>query len=394
MRLHPRCLSLSILASLSVLAPSAFAADGNDIFSFSGYGTVGVVHNSEHQADFSAPMAPDGAGHTDRWSTTPDSRLAAQVNANFTENFSAVVQAVSEYDSERSYAPDLTLAHVRYAFTPALAVRAGRIVAPTFMLSEYRRVGYAMPWVRPPAEVYNTAISLDGAELSYKFNVGESTAVTLQLVAGEADEQVFELHDTIGLLGRVEFGSSTVFAGYNETKLSLADDPQLEYLLSLYGPIAPELASSYHLKDNDVTFAALGYAYDPGKWFFRSEITRLAGEEGMLAHTTNMYASVGMRVGAFTPYATYGKVNVDSPITVGAADPIGVINGILANGNEARQSLTLGARWDVRESVALKLEASHVDSDAGSNGGLNNLQPGFRPGGSYNLVSASVDFVF
>ena len=54
----------------------------------------------------------------------------------------------------------------------------------------------------------------------------------------------------------------------------------------------------------------------------------------------------------------------------------------------------LGARWDVRESVALKLEASHVESDTGSNGGLTNLQPGFRPGGSYNLVSASVDFVF
>ena len=47
-----------------------------------------------------------------------------------------------------------------------------------------------------------------------------------------------------------------------------------------------------------------------------------------------------------------------------------------------------------RESVALKLEASHVESDTGSNGGLTNLQPGFRPGGSYNLVSASVDFVF
>jgi len=25
---------------------------------------------------------------------------------------------------------------------------------------------------------------------------------------------------------------------------------------------------------------------------------------------------------------------------------------------------------------------------------LNNIQPGFRPGGSYNLLSASVDFVF
>jgi hypothetical protein len=42
----------------------------------------------------------------------------------------------------------------------------------------------------------------------------------------------------------------------------------------------------------------------------------------------------------------------------------------------------------------LKLEFSRVDAEDGSNGGLTNLQPGFQRGGSYNLASVSIDFVF
>ena len=142
------------------------------------------------------------------------------------------------------------------------------------------------------------------------------------------------------------------------------------------------------------TFSSLGYAYDPGTWFARGEVTRLGTDDGMVAATTNMYASAGWRVGAWTPYVTLGKVRIDSHTSLGAADPVGVVNAILAGHNENRRSLTVGTRWDFRENFALKLEASHVDAGAGSNGGLTNLQPGFQRGGSYNLLSAAVDFVF
>lgn len=387
-RTTPLCLALLLAVPFA-----ANAQDDDSMFSFSGFGTVGVVHNSEDQADFATDFAPDGVGHSDSWSANPDSRLGLQLDARFTERFSAVVQVLSEYDYESSHAPNLTLAHVKYAFSPALSVRVGRLAPPMFMLSDYRKVGYAMPWLRPPVEVYNTAIELDGGELMYRFNAGAS-AVTLQLLAGEADEGTMKLDDIVGLVGRVEFGNSTVFAGYNKAKISLAPNPGLEALLGLYQPGFPELAARFRLADNDVTFSSLGYAYDPGTWFLRAEVTRLGTDDGMVAATTNMYASAGRRIGAFTPYLTLGKVELDSPSSLGALDPIGVANSILASGDSSRNSLSVGTRWDFRENFALKLEASHVRADAGSHGGLTNLQPGFVHGGSYNLLSAAVDFVF
>lgn len=389
MRLRPLALALALAALLPL---SAAAQDADGMFSFSGFATLGVVHSTEDKADFVPLNPPTGAGHTASWSTTPDSRVAAQVDAKFTDRFSGVVQVISEYGVRNSYRPDVELAHLKYAFTPALAIRAGRMIGPMFMLSEYQKVGYAVPWVRPPAEVYNNAISLDGVDLTYKFNVGD-VALTVQAAAGSANENTFEISDARVLNAHAEFGSTTLFASYNTVRVDVIN-PQLTSLLGYYRPSLSALADRYEVKNDKVTFASVGYAYDPGSWFARAEVTRTSGEQNLLTKTTNMYASAGRRLGAFTPYATYAKVNVDSPTSIGAADPIGVINAGLASGNEARQSLTIGSRWDFRESAAMKLEFSHVDGDAGSNGGLVNLQPDFVRGGSYNLLSASVDFVF
>jgi len=220
-------LAMASLLPFSALAQDAQSDDG--MFSFSGYGTLGAVHNSENRADFVPTQGPEGAGYTHAWSTTPDTRLAAQVDARFTDNFSAVVQVISEYDYQGSYKPQVELAHVKYAFTPALQVRAGRFTAPIFMLSEYRKVGYAMPWVRPPVEVYDIAVSLDGADATYKFNVGD-VAMSVQLAAGDADEGTFEVKDARTLALRAEFGSSTLFGSYSKTKIDAPTTP----LLALY----------------------------------------------------------------------------------------------------------------------------------------------------------------
>jgi hypothetical protein len=41
-----------------------------------------------------------------------------------------------------------------------------------------------------------------------------------------------------------------------------------------------------------------------------------------------------------------------------------------------------------------KLQVDHTRNGAGSPGILFDLQPGFKPGGTVNLISATLDFVF
>lgn len=383
----------SLTLALAAMVPlGAAAQDADSMFSFRGYGTLGLVHSSEDLADFAPTDAPSGAGHTASWSALPDSRLAVQVDAKFTDRLSGLVQVISEHGVRETYRPELRLAQLKYAFTPSLYVRAGRLSPPIFVQSEPYKIGYSMPWVRAPSEVYNLNFSIDGIELSKRFNLG-NTALTIQALMGSSEKAGVKLSDARTMAGTIENGSSTLFVSYS-TVLVSSKNAQLEQLLGFYRPALSALADQYRVDDDEVQFASVGYNYDPGSWFARGEVTRTSGEANVVGKTTNLFVSAGKRIGELTPYATYGKVRMDSPTSIGAADPIGVINGALAAGNEGRQSLTLGSRWDFRESAALKVEFSHVDAEAGSNGGLVNLQPGFQRGGSYNLASVSVDFVF
>src|ERR1700761_6570415 len=87
------------LLALPFLAASVAQADGLDLsmFSVSGFGTLGAVHSSEHDADFtSSYLKPNGAGYTHDWSPAVDSLLAGQVTFQPSSSFAAVLQVISE----------------------------------------------------------------------------------------------------------------------------------------------------------------------------------------------------------------------------------------------------------------------------------------------------------
>ena len=84
-----------------------------------------------------------------------DSRVGAQLNARFSPQVSAIVQVTSEQRYDGTYRPEVEWANIKYDVTPDFSIRAGRTVLPSFMVSDYRKVGYATPWVRPPVEVYS-----------------------------------------------------------------------------------------------------------------------------------------------------------------------------------------------------------------------------------------------
>jgi len=145
-------------AALLLALPLAAWAQEAPSWKFSGYGTVGVAHSDNRQADYLIDeFKPNGPGYTRSWSPDVDSRLGLQLSAQFTPTLSAVVQVLSKQDENNSYRPELEWANVRWQPTPEFSLRAGRIVLPVFMVTDTRWVGYSNPWVRPPVEMYAMA---------------------------------------------------------------------------------------------------------------------------------------------------------------------------------------------------------------------------------------------
>jgi diguanylate cyclase (GGDEF)-like protein len=160
-----------IAVLVCVMAPGAQAAELPK-FSFNGFGTFGVVHSDEEQADFAAGLfVPDGAGYTRDWSPEVDSVLGVQLTANLTFRLTGILQVVSEQQYDENYTPTVEWANLTFDITPNLSVRAGRMVQQTFIVSEYRKVRYATPWGRPPKEAYDMipVTNADGVDLNYRF---------------------------------------------------------------------------------------------------------------------------------------------------------------------------------------------------------------------------------
>ena len=107
---------------------------------------------------------------------TRDSHLGLQFGSTINPQTKVTAQIISRGGGTNSYNLETDWAYVDYQALESFRVRVGKYKIPQFIASDYLDVGYAYPWVRPPQDVYSTnpLISLNGLDLLYKINFGES----------------------------------------------------------------------------------------------------------------------------------------------------------------------------------------------------------------------------
>jgi hypothetical protein len=398
--------------------PSAGTAAGTEnpgtpLFSLGGFGTFGVVRSSEDHADFAPSIFnANGAGYTRKWSAAVDSRIGAQVAVNLTSKFSAILQVISEQNYDGTFTPHVEWANIKYQFTPDVSVRVGRTVLPSFLFSDTRKVGYTIAWARLPVEVYSLVpvANSDGVDASYRVQIGDFTH-TVVGAYGRTETTSPNGYDNDAthqwvITDTVEHGAARFRITYQEARLTVGSLDALFNAFRSFGPQGNALADKYGPHEKPLELFLVGGIYDPLDWF-------VAGEWGtcdfhsVLGKITAWYLSGGYRLGKFTPYVSFAQLKNDANksdpgLTVSALPPFlsgpamglnGALNSILGSAPDQR-TISVGGRWDLMKDVALKLQFDHSRLGAGSSGVLINVQPGFQPGGTVNLITAAIDFVF
>ncbi|WP_332855690.1 porin [Duganella sp. S19_KUP01_CR8] len=411
-----RATRASLGFTLTMLACAVAQADDGAAaprWTFGGYGTLGFVHSNDSQSDFTANVLnPGNAGASHEWSATVDSRVGMQLGVNLDSRWSAVLQVVSERTLQSGYAPMVEWANVKYQATPDLSLRVGRIALPLFLAGDYRKAGYALPWVRPPVEVYG-AIPIsnsDGVDASYRWSVAGINNVT-QVFFGHTDVTVTpQAHATAramtGLSNTTTSGALTVRASAMSTELTLKLARELFAGLNQFGPQGAALTARYDVDAKRADVISLGASYDPGAWFLMGEVGRM-NARSYLGDKTAAYISGGYRFGDLTPYLSYAVSRANMPTHVAGLDLDGLppqLAGAAAQLNlglnqmldtiPQQRSITAGVRWDLRANYAFKLQYDRLTPQQGSNGTFINVQPGFQSGRPISVFSASVDFVF
>jgi hypothetical protein len=376
------------LIALSLLGAAAHTTTAQaldfdpSVFTVNGFGTLGGVYSTEDHATYSGPgFGPRGAGAEDRISMDVDSRLGLQVLAKVARNLTATLQIISEQDYQGTYAPHVEWANLKYEITPDFSVRVGRTAMPSYLFSDSRKVGYAIPWVRAPHEVYDLLpiTNSDGVDVSYKFRTGPVDH-TLQGIYGEnvtditegfvgKAKHVWGVFDTLGL------GDLTVKLTYQEQKL---------YYNTYQTP------NELQTEPAQVEFTAVGVHYDPGQYFVGGEWAHLTIDDLIFAKDTKgWYVTGGYRVGAVAPYVTIAEQTPKAPAFLGSWDT-------------EQRSYALGIRWDFMSKFNLKAEYQYVDLPVGSQGLLDVPSdpvtfipsPDYKPGENFSLVTLQINFVF
>lgn len=361
----------AVLVGLALLASSSARADDlSQMFTVSGFGTVGMTHNSSATGDYVADVfQANGAGYTRRSAFGVDSKAAMQLDAKVNDQISAVLQVVSRSRVNTAFLPRVEWANIKYAITPEVSVRVGRVAMATFMNSETRLVGFANPWIRPPIETYSlrSTTNSDGVDGSWRHTFGGVTNTT-QAWYGKMEVA------SVGTTGAVSNGVRA------EKILGIADSAEIG-ALTLRAAITKidfRIGAAPNFIYSPAKVVTAGFNYDPGTYFVMGELTK--SDFGSIQRAQKAaYVTGGYRLNKFTPYLTYSMVDVNDDQVKLAV--------------RAQHSIAGGLRWDFRKSFALKVQLDKVQLEPGSNGFFTNSKAGMA-GSSAKVLSATVDFVF
>ncbi|WP_188149502.1 hypothetical protein [Teredinibacter waterburyi] len=327
--------------------------------------------------------AAEFKGYDDGWSIQPSSLIGLQVDADINPEISLTAQLIGHADDNKD--SGIEWLYVTWRPLDQLTIKAGQLRTPFFTLSEVRDIGFAYPWVAPPQQVYNGYLfdTYDGINLTWGY-AGKGFDASLELWGGRYDgayddgfgDIEYSVSQLAGAIGRINYRNFEFRASRyrGEVDLKIPSLDQFAGILSQYG--FSESAASLNT-EGAVDVNQLGIVYDNLSYFVRAEWVDITPEMTMIPGLESGYLSAGYNFTPATLHLTFAnsRPKISSPeqeIPLGVAPALDALNqqytGIFATMlRDDLQSITLGCRWDVSASLALKAEWSILKGKAGSN---------------------------
>jgi hypothetical protein len=414
-----RSSAMGITLALCVANASADSGITNH---FSGFATIGLTSNSNDELIFRRDVTQKDGSRDGNLDWKSDSLLGLQWQTQWSYQLETTAQLVIKDRVENDLGNSLEWAFLRYRPLESLDLRIGRMGSDIFMLSDYRQVSYALPWVRPPHDTYGlfSFHHFDGVDVLKRISFGESN-LNIKGFYGRLNQK-YPLERYADSVYRLAFegGGGSVSWERNEWKArySYADvkvdnnnvKPLSDALASV-APLWPEadaLSQSLITRAKSLRFHQLGLIYDNNTWWTQAELSHLISEADVISGTRHFYISAGRRIDAFTLYAVKGFLHSSSEIRhlsppAGYPEPINqqlqalasVTENTFNGGRSDQESATLGVRWDFASRKAVKLQIEHFDIDKyGSALWLKTHQQAAPKDETANVISLSMDVLF
>ncbi|HSC68459.1 MAG TPA: hypothetical protein VLC79_12255 [Cellvibrio sp.] len=358
--------------------------------SFSGFGTLGLAFNDNADLVFRRDVTQNDGAYNDSTSWITDSLVGVQWQGRWSPEWETTLQLVAKDRFKNTLENSIEWAFIRYRPIDGFDVRVGRMGADVFMLSEYRQVGYAMPWVRPPHDYYGIAslYNFDGIDINRRWVVGDAM-LNIKGFFGNSDEEYptgyqsesgtkFDF-DLLGLTTSLDWNYWKLRYTYAQVTVNSDQGFELRSALQqLTGvwPAAAEVIPALQTRDKKFDYSQVGFNFDNNTWWVQSEFVRLRSEVGLVSDGEHFYASAGRRFGNLGFYLLGGYAEPRGEIAelsapAGLPAPLATQLNMIASATERslngvrikQHSYGLGTRWDFASKMALKFQIEQFAID-------------------------------
>ena len=278
-----------------------------DRVQFNGFFSTGFTKASE---DVSQTLFNQFDGVTDDLCTDCRSIFGLQMTFKIDDHTDLVGQFVSEDATERELKTDW--GYIRHQLSGTTTLRAGRIITPYYMKSQYQTVGFAYLWAYPPSLYITSARYFDGVDAKYQFSSEKLDGAVLAFFGSSKSEGGsfdFGFDDLLGLTFELGIGNFKWNMSYAVGSLNITDvgrDPAFSDIVNGLDDInSPD---NFTTEDASTRYLTMGFEYDDGVNLFLAEIADLNIKESLINATLAYYVTFGRRFNSWMPYITVGHL--------------------------------------------------------------------------------------
>ncbi|MRX07861.1 hypothetical protein GJ697_08465 [Pseudoduganella sp. FT25W] len=397
----------AVLAATAAMQAHAGALDDGNL-SISGFGTLAAAKSNTDDVTYARYNQADGVGDSARLGL--DTNLGLQATYKINDWLSGTAQVLTRKATEHNFTTDLTWAFLKARINDEVSVRVGRVVVPTFLISDYQNVGYANTMMRPPIEMYSQAPieNSDGADINYQHAFGELN-FTAQAFAGVSRGKLFVATGAgstatyrapaAGFSVAGEYGPFLLRFAHARADMKINDLQPINGLTTTLNAVGlTQLASDITFSTGKkIAFTSVGGTMDWNNIVAQAEYAQRRAKEAVYLPDTNAwYAMVGYRVGKVLPYYAHASSkgagsSVTTPAALARIPALNTaVTGLLTSAEQT--SDIIGVRWDFAKQLALKVQVDRVKPGAKSGLLINVPAAGYSK--DVTVVAAGLDFVF
>lgn len=276
-----------------------------------------------------------------RFSLSQESLAGIQGKYAFNDKLSATVQAVGR----ASGTAEMDWAYLSYDLTPDTTLQVGRRRLPIYAYSDSVYIGYTLPWVRVPQDIYGWEVgAYNGINLTHRVGIGE-WALTGNVFAGQESTKDNLEQKKIYYGYRVDDAWKHILGAY----IDMSND--------IFGARIMYMQNSIHLThfppdaapsdDSAIRQRILGFSasIDYKNFLVRAEANSFMRPE-LDYRSSSWTASFGYKMGNFTPLIGYS--NYTEKLTTGYTTP------------QIDNTRFVALRWDFRKNMDLKVQFDSV----------------------------------